>query len=143
MEGIQNFKNRRPNVEIPSEITDQVVGFRSTRRSTTSSAESSEPPTSSQRQHHQRTDSRNCSVVGCNNARVTHDDPNLTLIKELIKNDVLVLVTGCSAMTCGKAGLLTPEATEIYAGAGLASVGRTVGIPPVLHMGACVDNSRS
>ena len=57
-------------------------------------------------------------VVGCNNARVTHDDPNLTLIKELIKNDVIVLATGCSAMTCGKAGLLTPEATDIYAGAG-------------------------
>jgi hypothetical protein len=42
-------------------------------------------------------------VVGCNNARVTHDDPNLTLIKELIKNDVIVLATGCSAMTAGKA----------------------------------------
>jgi carbon-monoxide dehydrogenase catalytic subunit len=81
-------------------------------------------------------------VVGCNNARVTHDDPNLTLIKELIKNDVIVLSTGCAAMTCGKAGLLTPEATDIYAGQGLASVGRVVGIPPVLHMGSCVDNSR-
>jgi carbon-monoxide dehydrogenase catalytic subunit len=81
-------------------------------------------------------------VVGCNNARVTHDDPNLTLIKELIKNDVIVLVTGCAAMTCGKAGLLTPEAARKYAGEGLASVCEAVGIPPVLHMGACVDNSR-
>jgi carbon-monoxide dehydrogenase catalytic subunit len=73
---------------------------------------------------------------------VTHDDPNLTLVKELIKNDVIVLVTGCSAMTCGKAGLLTPEAARQYAGDGLASVCEAVGIPPVLHMGACVDNSR-
>ncbi len=142
MEGIQNFKNRRPNVEIPSEITDQVVGF---------SHETINYLLGGIFRASYRPLNDNiingrirgiAGVVGCNNARVTHDDPNLTLIKELIKNDVLVLVTGCSAMTCGKAGLLTPEATDIYAGAGLASVGRTVGIPPVLHMGACVDNSR-
>jgi carbon-monoxide dehydrogenase catalytic subunit len=81
-------------------------------------------------------------VVGCNNARVKHDTVHLDLIKELIKNDVIVLTTGCSAMACGKAGLLTPEAAAVYAGPGLAEVCETVGIPPVLHMGACVDNSR-
>ncbi len=64
------------------------------------------------------------------------------MIKELIKNDVLVLTTGCAAMACGKAGLLTPEAAKTYAGSGLAEVCETVGIPPVLHMGSCVDNSR-
>ena len=142
MEGIQNFKNRKPNVEIPSEITDQVVGF---------SHETINYLLGGIFRASYRPLNDNiingrirgiAGVVGCNNARVTHDDPNLTLIKELIKNDVIVLVTGCSAMTCGKAGLLTPEATDIYAGAGLASVGKTVGIPPVLHMGACVDNSR-
>jgi carbon-monoxide dehydrogenase catalytic subunit len=81
-------------------------------------------------------------VVGCNNARVTHDDHHLKMIKELIKNDVIVITTGCSAMACGKAGLLTPEAARQFAGEGLASVCEAVGIPPVLHMGACVDNSR-
>jgi carbon-monoxide dehydrogenase catalytic subunit len=81
-------------------------------------------------------------VVGCNNARSVHDDRHLKLIKELIKNDVIVLTTGCSAAACGKAGLLTPEAAREHAGAGLAEVCETVGIPPVLHMGACVDNSR-
>jgi carbon-monoxide dehydrogenase catalytic subunit len=80
-------------------------------------------------------------VVGCNNARTVHDESHLVLIKELIKNDVIVLTTGCSAMACGKAGLLTPEAAK-YCGAGLAEVCETVGIPPVLHMGSCVDNSR-
>ena len=65
---------------------------------------------------------------------MTYDDPNLTLIKELIKNDVIVLVTGCAAMTCGKAGLLCLEAARKYAGEGLASVCEAVGIPPVLHM---------
>ena len=81
-------------------------------------------------------------VVGCNNARVTHDDVHVIMVKELIKNDVLVLQTGCAAMACAKAGLMVPEAAAQYAGGGLASVCETVGIPPVLHMGACIDNSR-
>ncbi len=81
-------------------------------------------------------------VVGCNNARTEHDKVHIDLIKELIKHDVIVLTTGCSAMACGKAGLLTPEAAAVYAGAGLAEVCETVGIPPVLHMGSCVDNTR-
>ena len=58
-------------------------------------------------------------VVGCNNVRTPHDAAHLAMIKELIKNDVLVLTTGCAAMACGKAGLLTPEAAQVYAGAGL------------------------
>ncbi|MGB9698336.1 MAG: anaerobic carbon-monoxide dehydrogenase catalytic subunit [Thermodesulfobacteriota bacterium] len=81
-------------------------------------------------------------VVGCNNCRTGHDSGHLTMIKELIKNNVIVLTTGCSAMACGKAGLLTPEAAYQYCGPGLAEVCEAVGIPPVLHMGACVDNSR-
>ena len=81
-------------------------------------------------------------VVGCNNARSVHDSFHLSVIKELIKNDVIVLTTGCSAMTCGKFGLLTPESAKVFCGPGLAEVCETVGIPPVLHMGSCVDNSR-
>ena len=81
-------------------------------------------------------------VVGCNNARTTHDSDHILMIKELIKNDVLVLSTGCAAMAAAKAGLMVPEAAKEFCGEGLASVCETVGIPPVLHMGACVDNSR-
>jgi carbon-monoxide dehydrogenase catalytic subunit len=81
-------------------------------------------------------------VVGCNNVRVTHDDVHVTLVKELIKNDVLVLQTGCAAMACAKAGLLVPEAAAQYAGEGLASVCEAVGIPPVLHLGSCDGNAR-
>jgi len=81
-------------------------------------------------------------VVGCNNARATHDNAHVTLVKELIKNDVLVLETGCAAMACAKAGLMVPEAAREFAGPGLTEVCETVGIPPVLHLGACIDNSR-
>jgi carbon-monoxide dehydrogenase catalytic subunit len=81
-------------------------------------------------------------VVGCNNVRVTHDDVHVRMVKELLKNDVLVLQTGCSAMALAKAGLMVPEAAAKYCGPGLAEVCETVGIPPVIHMGSCVDNSR-
>jgi len=67
---------------------------------------------------------------------------HIAMVKELIKNDVLVLTTGCNAIACAEAGLLVPEAAAKYAGKGLAEVCETVGIPPVLHMGSCVDNSR-
>ena len=80
-------------------------------------------------------------VVGCNNPRVTHDDPHVEIIKELIRNDVLVVTTGCNAIACAKQGLLTPEVME-YAGHGLREVCQAIGIPPVLHLGSCVDNTR-
>ena len=81
-------------------------------------------------------------VVGCNNPNIKHDFGHTEMVKELIKNDVLVVVTGCSAIANAKAGLLTPEAAFEFAGKGLQEICETVGIPPVLHVGSCVDNSR-
>jgi len=81
-------------------------------------------------------------VVGCNNPKETLDVGHVEMVKELLRNDVIVLMTGCGAMSCAKEGLLTPEAAAKHCGPGLAEVCETVGIPPVLHMGSCVDNSR-
>ena len=81
-------------------------------------------------------------VVGCNNARTKHNEGHIAVIKELIKNDVIVLTTGCAGIACATEGLLTPEAAGVYCGPGLAEVCETVGIPPILHLGSCVDNSR-
>jgi carbon-monoxide dehydrogenase catalytic subunit len=80
-------------------------------------------------------------VVGCVNPRVKQDQVHVELVKELIKNDVLVVQTGCSQIALAKAGLCTPEAANL-AGPGLREVCEAVGMPPVLGMGACVDNSR-
>jgi anaerobic carbon-monoxide dehydrogenase catalytic subunit len=80
-------------------------------------------------------------VVGCTNPRVKQDYVHVELVKELIRNDVLVLQTGCSQISLAKAGLLTPEAAHL-AGPGLSEVCETVGMPPVLGLGSCVDNSR-
>ncbi|HUV50043.1 MAG TPA: anaerobic carbon-monoxide dehydrogenase catalytic subunit [Anaerolineae bacterium] len=81
------------------------------------------------------------AVVGCDSARVRSGYMHTTVVKELIANDVLVLTTGCAATACGREGLLRPEAASL-AGPGLREVCETVGMPPVLHMGSCVDNSR-
>ncbi|HHP7235628.1 MAG TPA: anaerobic carbon-monoxide dehydrogenase catalytic subunit [Desulfobacterales bacterium] len=80
-------------------------------------------------------------VVGCTNPRVKQDWVHVELVKELIKNDVLVVQTGCSQIALAKAGLTTPEAA-VMAGPGLREVCETVGMPPVLGIGSCVDNSR-
>jgi len=80
-------------------------------------------------------------VVGCNNAKVKHDYGHVKLVENLIKDNVLVVTTGCNAIACAKAGLMLPEAAE-QAGEGLKGVCQQLGIPPVLHMGSCVDISR-
>jgi len=81
-------------------------------------------------------------IVGCNNARLTHDHNYMTIVKELLRHDVLVVTTGCSAGCLSKQGLLNPEAMFTWCGNGLREICEAVGIPPVLHMGSCVDNSR-
>jgi len=139
---IDNFPNRGKNVRIPQEKTDLIAGF---------SHETINYLLGGLFRASYRPLNDNiingrirgvAGVVGCNNARVTHDDAHVTMVKELIKNDVLVLQTGCSAMATAKAGLMLPEAAAEYAGEGLASVCEAVGIPPVLHLGSCVDNAR-
>ncbi len=139
---VDNFPNRGKNVRIPDVRSDLVAGF---------SHETINYLLGGLFRASYRPLNDNiingrirgvAGVVGCNNARVTHDDAHVTMVKELIKNDVLVLQTGCSAMACAKAGLMVPEAAAQFAGEGLASVCEAVGIPPVLHLGSCVDNAR-
>lgn len=81
------------------------------------------------------------AIVGCNNPKFQHDSQNVGLAKELIKRDILVLATGCITTAAGKAGLLVPEGGEM-AGEGLKALCAALDIPPVLHFGSCVDNSR-
>ena len=80
-------------------------------------------------------------IVGCNNPKNKHDYGHTEIIKNLIANNVLVVTTGCAAQAAAKAGLMTNESREL-AGDGLKAVCDFVGIPPVLHLGSCVDNSR-
>lgn len=81
-------------------------------------------------------------LAGCDNPRVPSTGIHRYLATELIKNDVLIVSTGCGSAACGTAGYLTPEMALGYAGPGLREVCEAIGIPPILHLGACVDNSR-
>jgi carbon-monoxide dehydrogenase catalytic subunit len=80
-------------------------------------------------------------VVGCNNPKIKHDYGHVTLTKNLIANDILVVDTGCAAVANAKAGFKVAESIQ-YAGEGLKEVCGALGIPPVLHVGSCVDNVR-
>jgi carbon-monoxide dehydrogenase catalytic subunit len=140
---IENFPHRdKKRVEIPEESLDLVAGF-----------------TTENIFHHLGGKFRSsyrplndniingrirgiAGVVGCDNPKNQSGASHTQMVKELIKHDVLVVQTGCAAIACARDGLLVPEAAAKYAGRGLQEVCAAVGIPPVLHNGACVDNSR-
>jgi carbon-monoxide dehydrogenase catalytic subunit len=138
---VENYKNRG-KVDIPKNKTDLVAGF-----------------TVENIFHHLGGRYRSsfrplndaivagrfrgvAAVVGCNTVRKIQDDSHIKMVTELLKNDVYVVMTGCAATACAKLGLLKPESAKEYAGKGIQEVCETVGIPPVMHLGSCVDNSR-
>lgn len=135
---VENYPNRsKAHVNIPDEKTDCVVGF-SVEAILKALSGSLDPLLDAI-----KSGAINgiAAVVGCNNPKVRQDYSHVNMVKELIKNDVLVVSTGCNAIACAKAGLMLPDAAE-QAGEGLKSVCKALGIPPVLHMGSCVDISR-
>ncbi len=81
------------------------------------------------------------AMVGCNNPKVRPDYSHIEIMKRLLKNDIIVIVTGCSAQAAAKYGLMNKAAKD-FCGAGIKRVCELVDIPPVLHMGSCVDISR-
>jgi carbon-monoxide dehydrogenase catalytic subunit len=139
---IDNFTNRGAEVMIPRQKGTQIAGF---------GVESIQYHLGGTFRGNYYTLNDNiingrirgiAGVVGCNNARSRHNEAHIAVVKELIKHDVIVLTTGCNGIACAMEGLLTPESAAVYCGPGLAEVCETVGIPPVLHLGSCVDNSR-
>ncbi len=135
---IDNFPNRDKNkVNIPEEKKEALVGF-STEQIVEALGGTPEPIVNAIKDGKIK---GIAGIVGCNNPKVTQDYFHINLTKELIKRDILVIGTGCWAIACAKAGLLTLDAKEL-AGGGLRSVCETLKIPPILHMGSCVDCSR-
>jgi carbon-monoxide dehydrogenase catalytic subunit len=80
-------------------------------------------------------------IVGCNNPRVRPEFSHVEIMKELLKNDILIVATGCASQVATKYGLMNND-SKWFCGDGLRRVCTLVGIPPILHMGACVDISR-
>ena len=135
---ILNFKNRNPGrVLIPSNPVDMMAGF-STEAIIAALGGSLTPLIDAIKEGKIR---GVVAMVGCNNPKVVQDKNHVGITKALIEKDILVVETGCSAIACAKAGLLLPDAADM-AGEGLKSLCKSLGIPPVLHMGSCVDISR-
>jgi carbon-monoxide dehydrogenase catalytic subunit len=88
--------------------------------------------------------------AGCPSIKLRGTLMTERMVKELLRNNVLIVTTGCTAHICAQAGLMDPAATEEYCGDGLKAVLKALGgaaglggpLPPVWHMGSCVDNSR-
>ena len=81
------------------------------------------------------------AMVGCNNPKVRPDTAHIELMKKMIANDIIIIASGCSAQAAARAGLMDKQAKDLC-GAGLKRVCELADIPPVLHMGSCVDISR-
>ncbi len=135
---VENFKNRRPEkVNIPDEKMAYMAGF-SVEAILEALGGSLNPLLDAVKSGAIK---GIAAVVGCNNPKYKHDYGHITFVRELIKNDILVVGTGCAMIACAKQGLLLPEAAR-EAGDGLRAVCESLGVPPVLHMGSCVDISR-
>ena len=145
---IRNFKNRKPElVNIPQLKANATVGYsvEAIKKCLDGVTNSHVDPTNTM------LPLIDCvkagvlrgavAMVGCNNPKVRPDTAHIELMKKLIANDIIVIVSGCSAQAAGKAGLLSKEAKSLC-GEGLRRVCELVDIPPILHMGSCVDISR-
>jgi carbon-monoxide dehydrogenase catalytic subunit len=136
--GIEAYANRNPaRVRIPTEPVKMMAGF-SVEAILGALGGTPEPLVEAIKSGAIR---GAVGVVGCNNPKIVQDHGHITLTRRLIENDILVLVTGCAAVANGKAGHMVPEGAD-QAGSGLAGVCRALSIPPVLHLGSCVDNTR-
>ena len=146
---IENFKNRKPElVNIPNQVQKTRVGY-----SLEAIVKVLDGVANSQVDEFGTTKPLlECitsgvlrgavAMVGCNNPKVRPDTAHIELMKKLLENDIILIVSGCSAQAAAKAGLMDPEKAKDYCGAGLKRVCELAGIPPVLHMGSCVDISR-
>ncbi len=92
-----------------------------------------------------------CLFAGCNNVKVPQDNNFTVMARKLLKANVLLVATGCGAGALMRHGFMNPANTDELCGDGLKAVLNAIGkanglggpLPPVLHMGSCVDNSRA
>ena len=92
-----------------------------------------------------------CLFAGCNNVKVPQDRNFKLMAEKLLKENVLVVATGCGAGALMRHGFMDPANVGSLCGDGLKAVLTAIGeanglggpLPPVLHLGSCVDNSRA
>jgi len=144
----ENFKNRRPDlVYIPDMKSKATVGYsyEAIVKTLDTVTNSQVDVTGTVKPLVECVDSGvirgAVAMVGCNNPKVRPDYAHIELMKKLIANDIVIIASGCAAQAAAKAGLMNKEARKLC-GEGLKRVCKLADIPPVLHMGSCVDISR-
>ncbi len=152
-QGIENFKARNPEkICIPQESSTAIAGFSAEAIVGALSKVNAEDPLKPLIDNIVSGNIRGiCLFAGCNAVKVTQDRNYIEMVKKLLAENVLILATGCASGAYARHGFMTSEATEKYAGEGLATVLTAIGeaaglggsLPPVLHMGSCVDNPRA
>lgn len=151
--GIEAFKKRDPSkINIPKVETQGLAGFSTEQIVAALSLLNKEDPLKPLIDNIVNGNIQGVALfAGCNTVKITQDYNYMTMAKELAKNNVLLLATGCAAACFAREGMLNSDATNEYAGAGLKAVLTAVGnaaglngpLPFILHMGSCVDNTRA
>ena len=150
---IKNF-SRRANkpVDIPQITTPVVAGFSVEAIVAALSKVNAEDPLKPLIDNIKAGNIRGvCLFAGCNNVKVPQDQNFVVIAKKLLKENVLVVATGCGAGALMRHGFMDPANVDALCGDGLKAVLTAIGeannlggpLPPVLHMGSCVDNSRA
>jgi carbon-monoxide dehydrogenase catalytic subunit len=152
-QGIERFKARNPDkVCIPQETSTAIAGFSAEAIIGALSKVNAKDPLKPLVDNIVAGNIRGiCLFAGCNSVKIPQDHNYVEMIKRLLAENVLILATGCASSAYARHGFMTSDATTKYAGEGLAAVLTAIGeaagleapLPPVLHMGSCVDNPRA
>jgi carbon-monoxide dehydrogenase catalytic subunit len=150
---IENFKKRKDKpVDIPDIKTPVVTGFSVEAIVGALSKVDADDPLKPVLDNIKAGNIRGvCLFAGCNNVKVTQDKNFITMARKLLKENVLVVATGCGAGALMRHGFMDPANVDEMCGDGLKAVLTAIGeannlggpLPPVLHLGSCVDNSRA
>jgi len=150
---IQAYKERDPSkIDVPAHKSDVVAGFSLEALMDILGKVNPDNPVRVINEAIETGEIRGvCLFAGCNNTKQIHDLGHTEIAKELAKNNVLLLATGCGAVAFAKHGLMNPAAVDKYAGDGLKGFlkrlekasGLATGLPLIFHMGSCVDNTRA
>lgn len=81
------------------------------------------------------------NLVGCNNPRIMYEKAIVDIAEKLLKNNILILTNGCASFPLLKLGYCNTQALE-KTGEELRKF-LEPDLPPVWHMGECLDNARA
>lgn len=80
------------------------------------------------------------NIVGCNNPKVVYEKCVIDVANALLRNNILILTNGCASFPLMKMGYCNVSGQE-HAG---ESLNEFLGdLPPVWHVGECIDNTKS